>query len=474
MKTRHLFAIVFCLLLNTAYLPAQTVDSVQTVPNDSVFLKAGFRCLYGIGIPVDYDKARQYFTYLAKKNNPVALNTLGIMYRQGMGVTENKKTAVKYFNLAFKNGNDAGTCNLAHALRKGEGIKQNYKEAFRLYNHAAQNGYARGYYGAGEMTYKGYGTKQDYIKANTYFEKGAELGDKNCLYMLGVSYMEGRGKKQDFGKSEKYFSKALAKGHPWVEHIIEMDIMDSVQRRQNRYMHNRSLSDTLRYVPNKAEWTDMEGVWNGAFITYDWSGKEIEKETPLTLEIIAESDSVIRVTWIEKGNDKYQFFAKRKPKAWLIRDLETLDKNETTTETPRQIKLNVEKTGNEQYLSGNVLMVSLKTRDRMKPTSFKLANSQNAGNGQQDMQEENVAILNVFPNPFSNSLEISIKLNERDKIGFDIYDLYGNLAHRQSPRSMDAGEHTVTLRTGALREGHYIIHVMGRNLVKSNVLLKSK
>jgi hypothetical protein len=34
--------------------------------------------------------------------------------------------------------------------------------------------------------------------------------------------MEGRGIKQNAEKNKTYFNRAMAKGHPWVEHIIEI------------------------------------------------------------------------------------------------------------------------------------------------------------------------------------------------------------------------------------------------------------
>lgn len=477
MKARRFIILTIFFTYGFIFLSAQ--DSLQTknktVPSDSTILKNAFLYLRGVNRSIDYDKAYSYFLYLAKKNyNPVALNALGMMNKEGLGRDVNAKRAVMYFYLADKYGSNAGTCNFALALRKGYGIKRDDKAAYRLYWKAAHKGYARGYYGAGEMLYKGLGVRQSYDSAVVYFEKGAKKGDPNCNYMLGNCYLEGHGKKQDVTKSTEFFSKALAEGHPWVEDIIKGDVIDSVSKSKKKYK-NISVPSSLYKKTNDSQLTSqtIQGFWNGTMTTFDWSGTEVEDQKEVSLDIVPRQDS-IEVDWMEDGVQKYHFYAYKGDKSWHVYNLER-GENDSLKTSPQvtQIKFRIEADEFGEKLAGNIRLISTLTNDPLKPVSFLLDKVGNTTDTAQ-VAQQNVTILSVTPNPFSNKLTVKVKLIEPDNVSVAIYDFSGNPSLKQSATAMEAGEHDITLNTGSLKEGYYVVYATGRNTAMSQVVIKSK
>ena len=468
---KYIITIIYCLFFCFSYLLGQNTENNPPVPSDSMIFKAAMHNLYGINQPFDYDKAHKMFSFLAKKNNPNALNALGVMYKDGIGVEKNYERAAKYFYLAHKNGSNEGTCNLALAFRAGNGVKKSYETAFNLFDEAAQRGYGRGYYLAGDMTYKGFGTEQDYNKAMEYFEAGAKKGNKNCLFMLGVASVEGHGKKHDIAQGEHYFHQALKRGHTWVEDVIERDMIDSIQHRKAKF-RNKQIGNSHKYTENKAVNIDVEGVWNGILTVYDWSGQEIENEIPLTLEIVNYGDSLL-VSWNEGKEEHYAFHAFKGNKAWYIRHLTPVGNNDKITKVLKQIKFDIGDEDGYKTLTGNVLMASPNTDDDLKPNVFKLKSNKIEAQIA-DNSKENITIINVFPNPFSDEIQLSVRINNKENIMLEICNMSGAIVYSKQQGLMDAGTHTLTIKPNDLPEGHYVIYLKGKNSVQSNVLIKSK
>jgi hypothetical protein len=81
--------------------------------------------------------------------------------------------------------------------------------------------------------------------------------------------------------------------------------------------------------------------------------------------------------------------------------------------------------------------------------------------------------LNIFPNPASGKVQISVELEEAAKVDISVFDKDGNEVLTHSPESADAGLYFKTIDTSALTEGLYIIKLnagsyaaIGRLIVK--------
>lgn len=89
----------------------------------------------------DYAAAFSAFAEAARKNDPLALNVLGIMYAEGRSVERNEKLAVDLFFKAQALGSLEASANLGRMYADGRGVRKDDGEALRHFRDAAIGGY---------------------------------------------------------------------------------------------------------------------------------------------------------------------------------------------------------------------------------------------------------------------------------------------------------------------------------------------
>ena len=109
------------------------------------------------------------------------------------------------------------------------------------------------------------------------------------------------------------------------------------------------------------------------------------------------------------------------------------------TATPINVTIkdgNVTSTGNDFIITGNTVIPA--------PTSI----SDNAI----------VGVLNVYPNPVLNILNVEIDMEQGSKCSFEIYSIAGKLISAQAA-SMNAGSNLISINTSELAQGTYILKI---------------
>lgn len=76
----------------------------------------------------------------ASKNNPIALNELGLLYLQGIEIEKNIQKAFECFEASMKLDCDLAIVNLANCYAHGIHIEKNIRKAYELYKEAAEKG----------------------------------------------------------------------------------------------------------------------------------------------------------------------------------------------------------------------------------------------------------------------------------------------------------------------------------------------
>lgn len=69
----------------------------------------------------------------ASKNNPIALNELGLLYLQGIEIEKNIQKAFECFEASMKLDCDLAIVNLANCYAHGIHIEKNTRKAYELY-----------------------------------------------------------------------------------------------------------------------------------------------------------------------------------------------------------------------------------------------------------------------------------------------------------------------------------------------------
>lgn len=132
----------------------------------------------GIGVSVDYDKARYYFELGANNEIAECYTRLGILYLDGNGVQQNYKTALKHFYKGRDFGDKENACLwLGYMYENGFGVKQNSLFARKFYEVAAFSGNAYAQFQLGYMNEFGICTKIDLYQARYYYKKALQSSD---------------------------------------------------------------------------------------------------------------------------------------------------------------------------------------------------------------------------------------------------------------------------------------------------------
>lgn len=111
-------------------------ESIQS-GNDYAITRLGM--LYGN--LEKYDEAIKCYEIAIKKGDPVAMNSMGLLYRYGFGVKRDINKAVELYQESASKDEFSGLVNLGLMYEEGLGVPQSYEKAVELYKRAYLLGY---------------------------------------------------------------------------------------------------------------------------------------------------------------------------------------------------------------------------------------------------------------------------------------------------------------------------------------------
>jgi TPR repeat protein len=125
----------------------------------------------------NYQAALAAWRPLAIQGNPVAQNSLGMLYLIGKGVPQNTQEAVRYLSLSAAAGSPLGQNNLGGLYRGGRGVPRDYVTAAKWFSAAAAQGNSAGMYNLGLMYEMGQGMAAEPFHAYMWYALAAEQGN---------------------------------------------------------------------------------------------------------------------------------------------------------------------------------------------------------------------------------------------------------------------------------------------------------
>ena len=129
----------------------------------------------------------------AKAGDPVAQNSLGVMYYTGEAVSKTASgqvldndpgLAAGWFYRSAEQGYADAQFNLGLMYANGEGIDQDMHEAVELFKKAARQGHVDAQNNLGALYFMGEGVERDEEEAIKWFEKAAEQGNEEAIANL--------------------------------------------------------------------------------------------------------------------------------------------------------------------------------------------------------------------------------------------------------------------------------------------------
>ncbi|MDR3511140.1 MAG: tetratricopeptide repeat protein [Caulobacteraceae bacterium] len=129
------------LLRQGEYGRAMHVFQLRAAVGDLVAThELGIMYQQGLGVAVDFDRARSYFTKGMNAGDGAGMASLGWMYEQGLGVAVDYQQARRYYKMAKAAGDPFGATLLGITYQHGLGVPIDYGQAMRLYHEAIVGG----------------------------------------------------------------------------------------------------------------------------------------------------------------------------------------------------------------------------------------------------------------------------------------------------------------------------------------------
>ena len=229
------------------------------------------------------------FTKPGRKYNHVSLKNISSARRIIYGRKSSKRRirwAVNILQKAVdKDSSTFAMYPLGMAYKNGKGeIKQDFRKAYKYFSEGADRGNFMCQYAKGYMLYKGLGCKQDYQEAAKALLKSANQNYPQAWYLLGLCCRNGYGLVQDSVAAHACINRARRMG--------KRDARDELARpHPETYMH-KVYADKAKYPHIPDTMPDIRpgitdsiagGSYRGFAVVYDYSGKYILKELPLTM-----------------------------------------------------------------------------------------------------------------------------------------------------------------------------------------------
>jgi TPR repeat protein len=171
-------------------------------------------CRSGLGIPIDFTIAAEFFQRAADSGNAEGENSFGCCLERGEGINQNIELAVQYYCKAASHNHPSGLYNFGRCLEYGRGIERDFARAAKYYRMAAEFGNPSAENSFGVCLERGIGVQSNQALAAHYFELSALHGDRDGANNLGFCLEHGRGVKQDIETAAEWYGFAAEHGHP--------------------------------------------------------------------------------------------------------------------------------------------------------------------------------------------------------------------------------------------------------------------
>ena len=205
------------------------------MPNDDMINELGLKYLNGVGVPVNYAAAMNYFKKAAHIGNSDAMVNIGKLYQEGLGVVQNNYEALGWYKAAANKGNIEAMYLTARLYNSSNDIPQNKELAIQFYEKAANSGYEDAMfplaclYDEEFIYFQNMNIKEldddDVLKYLSYpvksfkwFKKAAELGNIEAMFITAQKYenfytLHNKKNESELANALKWYFRAADAGH---------------------------------------------------------------------------------------------------------------------------------------------------------------------------------------------------------------------------------------------------------------------
>lgn len=398
-----------------------------------------YKCLTnGWGTKPDFSKALFWLQQAADENHETAIKELVLIYKDGRyGIEQDLPLACQY--------------------------------AIRL---SALNN-SMGHYQYGYLLYKGLGCTQNYEKAMECFEKAALQGQGSSMYMLGLCYRNGYGVPANRDIARSWLIKAAEKGVRAAREELEIPLAET----EGNAIATRSFStdnpvpETYRKVEHQMT-ADMSGCYSGTLVTYDYSGKHLVCQKPLSMEISITGDEA-DIRWTEEDKEPITLHGISNDSLLVFNKAIYCRSDHYTRSTPISWEFvnsvfTAETENGKTMLHGNLQQYSPETKEMEKPMYFVAEKTSAIISHTKSNEALN---FRVTPNPFQDAIHVSFVLRQSEECSLKLYSANGILVMDKALGTLKEGNHNVEL-TPKIVPGAYVLRLSCGNTLCVSTLFK--
>lgn len=179
---------------------------------------------YGVGVPIDLEKAFYWYSKAANNKNYSAQNSIGYMYEKGIFVQKDLEKSFNWYYSSASHGNSYAQNNIAGMYEHGYFVEKNIDKAFYWYTQSANQGNNYAQVNLGNIyLYGEKNIKKDEEKAFYLYIKSSEFENEVAYFNLGFMYENGIFVNKDINKSIYYYKKSADKKYkPAIEKIKDL------------------------------------------------------------------------------------------------------------------------------------------------------------------------------------------------------------------------------------------------------------
>lgn len=463
-------------------------NSQSQIPIDSA-------TMYLTGTFKNYNPQRAFQINLqnATNGNAKAMNAVAMQYTKGLGVDSNFNLAAYWFNQAATNGYTKALVNLGMLYKHNATDSNGYAIACNYFNQAVLLNEPSSFFAQGYMYYKGLGCTQSYTSALNLFNQGIAINQSNCMYFKGLCYKYGYGVTSNNDSATFYIDSAAHLGYKQANAELYNNNQNPTAARTSSSLRGTKQSQNgladfqsngqneFQHIAKTNKSITINGEYTGALNQYDYSGKKLIAQIPITLQVSTNNSIVtgdlffnnsqsIQLKAIQQGNQL--IFSQT-----VIARNEAISTQKTNTQRPKtsfvfkSATVNIQTINDTNFLTGSLVLFNSYTHETDKPINIKLV-QQKTNDAITKDQRLTPKDLAIFPNPTKNNITITFTTTTATPVKLSISNMQGQVVYTKVYEQLQQGRQNITLNPPLVQAGIYILKLAGNNINQSTAFIK--